>query len=230
MASNAALADPAAVADWNRRVRRLAQDYAPKYRPVFFPIAYHTNIDAGRAWPRVETIARESARYRDGKPLSRAAVYRLMAEMENAGAIKSEARFSEETGRQRSSYRYLVTSVAVNRHGYSIPHDFHAPFPQVDEGSQEHVTGELQVTETLRETLRETPLTTFNSNRTRDLTTSHARGTSLEDYEVKVSTQGQAQGSAAQPPAQPGSQNTIYFWKDGQGRNRVYAKPRYDRL
>ena len=62
----------------------------------------------------METIIRESARYTsNGKPLSRASVFRLLAEMENAGAIKTEARFSEATGRQRSSYRYLVTSVAV---------------------------------------------------------------------------------------------------------------------
>lgn len=112
----------------NARVLRLARDYDQKYRPVLIPIAKHMDLETGDSFPRVATIMRESARYTDKrKPLSRASVFRLLAEMEAAGAIKTEARF-RPTGRQRSSYRYLDLHVAI-RSGQPVEHLWDAPLP-----------------------------------------------------------------------------------------------------
>jgi hypothetical protein len=125
--------------DWNRRVRRLARDYAPKYRPLVLSLGYHVNLDEGlgRTFIKAETVVRESARYTaSGKPLQDRYVKRLLAEMIKAGALKSEARYRGDTGRRTSSYRTLVTSVALDRKGFTRAHDFNAPFdefPQVDE-------------------------------------------------------------------------------------------------
>jgi hypothetical protein len=130
------MASSADLSDWNRRVRRLANDYPRKYRPIVLSLGYHVNLDEGlsRTYIRVDTIVRESARYTaSGQPLQKRYVKRLLAELEKAGAIKSEARWSEDTGRQVSSWRTLITAVSVDRYGFTRAHDFWAPFPQVDE-------------------------------------------------------------------------------------------------
>jgi hypothetical protein len=126
------------LADWSRRIRRLGNAYPRKYRPIVFSIGYHTNIAEGRTFIRVDTIVKESARYTaSGKPLQERYVKRLLAELHAAGAIKSEDRWSDDTGRQTSSYRVLDTSIIVERqNGFTRKHDFWAPFeesPQVDE-------------------------------------------------------------------------------------------------
>ena len=129
--AHAALADPAALSDWNRRVRRLARDYAPKYRPIVFSLGYHVNLVEGlnRTFIRVETIVKESARYTaSGKPLQARYVKRLLAELVTAGAVKAEDRWSDDTGHRQSSYRTLDTSVVVDRRGFTRKHDFRATF------------------------------------------------------------------------------------------------------
>ncbi len=137
--------------DHNARVLRLARDYDKKFRPVLIPIAKHMNLETGESFPRVETIMRESARYTDDrKPLSRASVFRLLAEMRDAGAIKTEARFWP-SGRQRSSYRYLDLHAAI-RFGQPVEHLWNAPLPE-DETPHETPA------ETPGETPDETPIT-----------------------------------------------------------------------
>lgn len=130
MASEAVpAASKSALTDWNRRIRRLARDYAPKYRPLVLILGYHTNLSEGRTYVNVQTIAQESARYRDGKPLCARQVKRILAEMTEMGVLKSEERF-RESGRQTSSYRVLVTSLAIDRPGFTKRHDFWAPLPE----------------------------------------------------------------------------------------------------
>jgi hypothetical protein len=133
--------------DHNARVLRLARDYDKKFRPVLIPIAKHMNLETGDSFPKVATIQKESARYTDDRtPLSRASVFRLLAEMRDAGAIKTEARFGP-TGRQRSSYRYLDLHVAI-RCGQPVGHLWDASLP----------AGETP-DETPYETPDETPIT-----------------------------------------------------------------------
>ena len=79
------------LAEHNARVLRLARDYDKKYRPVLIPVAKHVNLETGDSFPRIQLIMSESARYTGNrKPLSRASVFRLLAEMADAGAIKTE--------------------------------------------------------------------------------------------------------------------------------------------
>ena len=116
----------AKLADHNERARRLARDYDKKYRPVVLSLAYHMNLETTESFPRTKVICRESARYTDnGEPLSRRSVFRLLAEMTEAGAIKTIPRFGP-TGRQRSSIRYLNTRVAI-RFGQPVEHLWDAP-------------------------------------------------------------------------------------------------------
>ena len=131
----------------NARVLRLARDYDKKYRPVLIPIAKHMNLETGDSFPRIQLIMRESAQYTDNrKPLSRASVFRLLAEMADAGALKTETRFGP-TGRQRSSYRYLDVHAAI-RFGKPVEHLWDAPLPE------DETPGE-----TPHETPDETPIT-----------------------------------------------------------------------
>ena len=155
----------------NERVVRLARDYDKKYRPVVIPIAKHMNLVTGDSFPKVATIQKESARYTgDRKPLSRASVFRLLAEMRDHGAIKTEARFGP-TGRQRSSYRYLDLHVAI-RFGQPVEHLWDAP-----------VAGDETPGETPGETPDETPITLSislknsptNSGKTREVGASPSR-------------------------------------------------------
>jgi hypothetical protein len=114
--------------DHNARVLRLARDYDKKFRPVVIAIAKHMNLETGDSFPRVQLIMRESARYTGNrKPLSRASVFRLLAEITDAAALKTEARFGP-TGRQRSSIRYLDVHVAI-RFGQPVEHLWDAPLP-----------------------------------------------------------------------------------------------------
>jgi hypothetical protein len=144
--------DPEDLEGFNARVRRLGNAYAKKYRPVFFPLAYHTRISEGRTIIKLDTIVKESARYTDnGKPLGESTVQRLLAEMKKQGALRTEPRRTEDDRRQTSSYRYLDFNVAMNRYGYTVPHDFAAPLEgsgSQSSGSQDVVTTRLQVSET----------------------------------------------------------------------------------
>lgn len=127
--AEAVLANPAALADHNARVRRLARDYDKKYRPVVLVIGYRTNLGTDSTFVRVSKIAAATARYTDNKkPLSRASIFRLLAEMEKAGAVKTEARFDPRTGRQRSSVRVLNVRVAI-RFGQPVEHLWDSPLP-----------------------------------------------------------------------------------------------------
>jgi hypothetical protein len=62
-----------------------------------------------------------------------------------------------------------VTSVAVNRYGYSVPHDFHAPLSLPDEGCHGTVTERLQANVTPHDTPRvtphDTPITSYELDR-----------------------------------------------------------------
>ena len=133
--------------DHNARVLRLARDYDKKFRPVVIPLGKRMNLETGDSFPRVQLIMRDSARYTDNrKPLSRSQVFKLMAEMAGAGALKTEPRFGP-TGRQRSSIRYLDVHVAI-RFGQPVEHLWDAPLP-----------GDETPDETPGETPDETPIT-----------------------------------------------------------------------
>ena len=132
MSSNdVVLADPDALKDWNRRVRRLANAYAPKYRPLVLSLGYHVNLSEGlgRTFVGVNKVITDSARYTAaGTPLQERYVKKLLAEMVKAGTVKSEDRWSEDTGHRQTSFRTLVTSVSMDRHAFTRAHDFWAPF------------------------------------------------------------------------------------------------------
>lgn len=135
------------LSDHNVRVLRLARDYDKKFRPVVIPLGKRMNLETGDSFPRVQVIMRDSARYTDNrKPLSRSQVFKLMAEMAGAGALKTEPRFGP-TGRQRSSIRYLDVHVAI-RFGQPVEHLWDAPLP-----------GDETPGKTPHETPDETPIT-----------------------------------------------------------------------
>jgi hypothetical protein len=153
------LADPDSLKDWNRRVRRLANAYAPKYRPLVLSIGYHTNLEEGQTYVKVDTIVGESARWTaSGKPLDTRYAKKLLAEMKAVGALTAEERFRDDTGRQTSSFRSLDTSIAVDRHGKPVDHDFWAPF---DESAQD-----TEKKDTPRDTPKDTPGNTPQDTRT----------------------------------------------------------------
>ena len=218
--------------DWNDRVRRLARAYAPKYRPLVLSLGYHVNLGEGlgRTYIKVETIVKESARYTaSGKPLQVRYVKRLLAEMQQAGALKAEMRYREDTGRQTSSYRTLVTSLSMDRHGFTRAHDFWAPF---DESSQLD-----EKKDSPRDTPQDTP---------RDTRTDFELACELEvelapnypaDAEVGTSNdssiQSQDQGPSAPHPAgaeDPGISpwNVFYFWETPSGSWAVFCAAEAD--
>jgi hypothetical protein len=186
----------------NRRVRRLARAYAPKYRPIVLSLGYHTNLadGMGRTYVKVDTIVAESARYTaSGKPLQARYVKRLLAEMITAGAVKSEERFREDTGRQTSSYRTLVTSVSLDRRGFARLHDFEAPFTQV---SEEKDTPRDTPRDTPQDTAGDTPQdtrTVFDLASDSLITSHHheADGGSSEEESSKSKSTSKADGASA---------------------------------
>lgn len=195
----------------NARVLRLARDYDQKYRPVLVPIAKHMNLETGDSFPRVATIMRESARYTDKrKPLSRASVFRLLAEMEAVGAIKTEPRFGP-TGRQRSSIRYLDVHVAI-RFGQPVEHLWDAPVAEDETpGETPHKTPD-ETPITLSISLNNSP---SNSVKTGDKGASPNREIERED---------QAEILARAEASSPGMCNTYTYWQVKRSGNWVYFR------
>lgn len=131
MPTDAALANPADLADHNARVRRLARAYAPKYRPIVLVLGYAEDLSRPEGYTKLklETINKKAARYRDGKLYSERQLQRLLAELtktEPSAALKTEATFGRN-GHQGATVRYLNHHVAVDRHGFSVIHDWDAP-------------------------------------------------------------------------------------------------------
>lgn len=161
----------AALADWNRRVRRLANAYAPKYRPLVLSIGYHTNLEEGQTYVKVDTIVGESARWTaSGKPLDTRYAKKLLAEMKAVGALTAEERYRDDTGRQTSSYRSLNTSIAVDRRGKPVMHDFRAPLDESPQVREEK--------DTPQDTPKDTPGDTPQDTRTSSYLSPDYQGTS----------------------------------------------------
>jgi hypothetical protein len=190
----------------NARVLRLARDYDKKYRPVLIPIAKHMNLETGQSFPGVATIMRESARYTDKrKPLSRSQVFKLLAEMTAAGAIKTEARHGP-TGRQRSSIRYLDIHVAI-RFGKPVEHLWDAP-----------VAEDKTPDETPRKTPDETPITL-------SISLDNSPSNSVKTRERGASPSREIEGGPGKDS--PGICNTFIAWevgKKGSGKLVAFRK------
>lgn len=201
----------------NARVLRLARDYDQKYRPVLIPIAKHMNLETGESFPKVATIMRESARYTDNrKPLSRASVFRLMAEMTGASAIKTEARFGP-TGRQRSSIRYLDVHVAI-RFGQPVEHLWDAPV------AEDETPGE-----TPRETPDETPITlsiSLNNSPSNSVKTGEKGASLSREIEREDQAEVPARAEASSPAVEKSSGmcNTYTYWQVKRSGNWVYFR------
>lgn len=139
--TDAVLANRAALADHNARVRRLARDYAPKYRPVVLVLGYAEDLSRAEGYTKLklETINKKAARYRDGKLYSERQLQRLLAELtktEPSAALKTEATFGRN-GHQGATVRYLNHHVAVDRHGFSVIHDWDAPLDDTQDCTAE---------------------------------------------------------------------------------------------
>jgi hypothetical protein len=196
MSTNAVLADPDALKDWNRRVRRLANAYAPKYRPLVLSIGYHTNLAEDRTRIGVQRIIKESARYTaSGKPLQDRYVKRLLAEMVKAGAVKAEDRWSKDNGHRQTSYRTLVKSVSMDRNGFTRAHDFWAPFdesPQVTEKK-----------DTIQDTIWDTRTVFELDCKLNNNCPSSDPGSARDDGSSEGSFSGQGQNPRSKPPGPP---------------------------
>jgi hypothetical protein len=128
-------AELAALRDHNARVRRLARAYAPKYRPVVLVLGYAEDLSQPEGYTKlkVETIARKTARHTaNKKPLSTSSVQKYLRELtktEPSAALKVQATFGRN-GHQGATVRYLNHHVAIDRHGFSVIHDWDAPLDQ----------------------------------------------------------------------------------------------------
>lgn len=187
------------LADHNARVLRLARDYDKKFRPVVIPLGKHMNLETGDSFPRVQLIMRDSARYTDRrKPLSRSQVFKLLAEMDQAGALKTEPRFGP-TGRQQSSIRYLDVHMAI-RFGKPVEHLWDAPLP-----------GDETPGETPGETPDETPITLSIS-----LTNSPSNSVKTGEREAspsrEIEREDRAKASVPAVGKSSGMCNTYTFW------------------
>ncbi|MGH3401487.1 MAG: hypothetical protein ACRDRJ_03060 [Streptosporangiaceae bacterium] len=223
----------AALDDHNARVRRLARDYAPKYRPLVFSLGYHANLaeGLGRTFIKIETIVAESARYTaSGKPLQVRYVKRLLSEMQRVGALKAEARYREDTGRQTSSYRALVTSVSVDRHGNARAHDFYAPFSESAQVTGKKDTPQDTAQDTPQDTAQDTPQDTAQDTRTSFELDLDWKGTDKYLSPEGLGTSSASPDSQGQEPAPAGPAPsgddffTWYVWRAKSGSLAIFNK------
>jgi hypothetical protein len=135
------------LADHNARVRRLACAYAPKYQPLVLVLGYAEDLSQPEGYTKLklETINKKTARYRGGKLYSERQLQRLLAELtktEPSAALKTEATFGRN-GHQGATVRYLNHHVSVDRHGFSVVHDWYAPLGDAQDWST-HWTSDTQ--------------------------------------------------------------------------------------